>query len=183
MIPPVDPGHPRELGPRVASRCLHREEACTRTTSPPAPSAAGASSDGTGAQETITENQTGIHDGYYYYSFWTDTPGSVSMPLEAGGSYSASWSNTGNFVCGSGTIDTGAHFDAWGSAGMTLGSFDYYMILATEGYQSSGSSDISMSGRTPRPPDRGPSTGVGCSASARSLPHAHERVSSSSQVR
>ncbi|CAF3469125.1 hypothetical protein SNK03_006325 [Fusarium graminearum] len=45
----------------------------------------------------------------------------------------------------SGSVNTGAHFNAWAQAGLRLGSHDY-QILAVEGYQSSGQATMTVSG-------------------------------------
>jgi endo-1,4-beta-xylanase len=52
------------------------------------------------ADRTITSNETGYHNGYFY-SYWKDS-GNVTMTLGAGGNYSYQWSNINNHVGGKG---------------------------------------------------------------------------------
>lgn len=52
--------------------------------------------------QSITNNQTGINNGFYY-SFWNDrNSGTAYMVLGPNGSYKTVWSNIGNFTAGKG---------------------------------------------------------------------------------
>ena len=52
--------------------------------------------------QLITNNQTGMNNGFYY-SYWNDrNSGTASMTLDTGGKYKTVWSSIGNFSAGKG---------------------------------------------------------------------------------
>jgi hypothetical protein len=56
----------------------------------------------TATAQTISSNSTGTANDGYWYTFWKDNQGSVTMTMGSNGQFSVNWSNTGNFVCGKG---------------------------------------------------------------------------------
>lgn len=95
------------------------------------------------AHATITSNQTGIHDGYFY-AFWTDSPGTIAMAPGPAGNYRLTWNNAGNnSFAGKGwnpggrrTVNYSASFNPAGNAWMGLYGWtrspltEYYIVDA-----------------------------------------------------
>ncbi|EMD39588.1 glycoside hydrolase family 11 protein [Gelatoporia subvermispora B] len=65
----------------------------------------------------------------------------------------------------SGTVTTANHFNAWAALGMNMGTFNY-QIISTEGYESTGSSVVTVSSGSS---SGGSGTGSGGSASCSAL--------------
>jgi endo-1,4-beta-xylanase len=78
--------------------------------------------------QTITSNQTGTHNGYFY-SYWKDT-GTVSMTLGSGGNYSVNWNlGSGNFVGGKGWSTGSSSRKVNYNAGVWAPSGNAYLTL------------------------------------------------------
>ncbi len=75
----------------------------------------------TARAETISSDQTGVSDGFYY-SFWTDGAGSASMTVGPGGRYSVTWSRVGDVLAGVGWSVGGRRTVTYSGAVSTSGN-------------------------------------------------------------
>ena len=88
----------------------------------------------------LTHKGTVVSDGSVYDVYEGLRTGAPSIQGTA--SFNQYWSIRRSERT-SGTVTTANHFEAWAALGLRLGTFDY-QIVATEGYKSAGSSDVTV---------------------------------------